>query len=205
MDTNIKIKKLQQKIRDLRKVHKLSGTEMAKDMNEKYNISLNKGTISKWENGIQTPSTEYIFYLCDYFKVDANWFLGLKKQNSERKNAIKDKKEKIEKVGQFLKEKRKEKNLSMENLVKEIKRKYKKPLNKGICDCSMRFFWNWCKYIPWIYEKTGKLPENEHIEKIESNSILYEYIKEIAKKRIAGNEMQLNKEAVKLLKEKHEK
>lgn len=36
MDTNIKIKKLQQKIRDLRKVHKLSGTEMAKDMNEKY-------------------------------------------------------------------------------------------------------------------------------------------------------------------------
>lgn len=69
MDTNIKIKKLQQKIRDLRKVHKLSGTEMAKDMNEKYNISLNKGTISKWENGIQTPSTEYIFYLCDYFKV----------------------------------------------------------------------------------------------------------------------------------------
>lgn len=131
MDTNIKIKKLQQKIRDLRKVHKLSGTEMAKDMNEKYNISLNKGTISKWENGLQTPSTEYIFYLCDYFKVDANWFLGLKKQNSERKNAIKDKKEKIEKVGQFLKEKRKEKNLSMENLVKEIKRKYKKPLNKG--------------------------------------------------------------------------
>lgn len=56
-----------------------------------------------------------------------------------------------------------------------------------------------------IYEKTGKLPENEHIEKIESNSILYEYIKEIAKKRMAGNEMQLNKEAVKLLKEKHEK
>lgn len=56
-----------------------------------------------------------------------------------------------------------------------------------------------------IYEKTGKLPKNEHIEKIESNSILYEYIKKIAKKRMVGNEMQLNKEAVKLLKEKHEK
>lgn len=131
MDTSIKIKSLHKKIRDLRKNHKLKGIEMARDMNKKYNIGLNKATISKWENGIQTPSTEYISYLCDYFKVDANWLLGLKKQNSKKKNETKDIKERIEKVGQLLKEKREEKKLSMENLVKEIKRKYKKPLNKG--------------------------------------------------------------------------
>ena len=52
---------------------------MAEEMNKKYNIGLNKATISKWEKGSQTPSTEYISYLCDFFEVDANWLLGLKK------------------------------------------------------------------------------------------------------------------------------
>ena len=79
MNTTIKIDILRKKIRDLRKIQKLSGTRMAEEMNKKYNIGLNKTTISKWEKGSQTPSTEYISYLCDFFKVDANWLLGLKK------------------------------------------------------------------------------------------------------------------------------
>ena len=79
MNTEIKIDILRQKIRDLRKIQKLSGTRMAEEMNKKYNIGLNKATISKWEKGSQTPSTEYISYLCDFFEVDANWLLGLKK------------------------------------------------------------------------------------------------------------------------------
>lgn len=45
---------------------------------------------------------------------------------------MKDVKERIKDAGHLLKEKRKEKKLSMENLAKEIKKKYKKPLNKGI-------------------------------------------------------------------------
>ena len=79
MNTAIKIDVLRQKIRDLRKIHKLSGKEMAEKMNKKYNIGLNKAAISKWEKGSQTPSTEYISYLCDFFQVDANWLLGLEK------------------------------------------------------------------------------------------------------------------------------
>lgn len=45
---------------------------------------------------------------------------------------MKDIKDRIKDAGHLLRKKRKEKKLSMENLAKEIKKKYKKPLNKGI-------------------------------------------------------------------------
>lgn len=44
---------------------------------------------------------------------------------------MKDVKERIKDAGHLLREKRKEKKLTMEDLAKIIKKKYKKPLTKG--------------------------------------------------------------------------
>lgn len=47
------------------------------DMNNKYQIELNKGMVSKWENGINEPSLKYASYLALYYDVSLDYLIGL--------------------------------------------------------------------------------------------------------------------------------
>lgn len=47
------------------------------DMNTKYNIELNKGLVSKWENGVNEPSLRYAGYLAKYYDVSLDYLIGL--------------------------------------------------------------------------------------------------------------------------------
>lgn len=47
------------------------------DMNTKYNIELNKGLVSKWENGVNEPSLRYAGYLARYYDVSLDYLIGL--------------------------------------------------------------------------------------------------------------------------------
>ena len=47
------------------------------DINSKYGIDLNKGLVSKWENGINEPSLRYATYLAQYYDVSLDYLIGL--------------------------------------------------------------------------------------------------------------------------------
>ncbi len=47
------------------------------DMNTKFSISLNKGLVSRWENGINEPSLRYAAYLAQYYDVSLDYLIGL--------------------------------------------------------------------------------------------------------------------------------
>lgn len=47
------------------------------DINYKYQIELNKGLVSKWENGVNEPSLRYAAYLAQYYDVSLDYLIGL--------------------------------------------------------------------------------------------------------------------------------
>ena len=47
------------------------------DMNTKFQIELNKGLVSKWENGINEPSLRYAAYLAKYYDISLDYLIGL--------------------------------------------------------------------------------------------------------------------------------
>ena len=47
------------------------------DINSKYNIDINKGFVSKWENGVNEPSLKYASCLAQYFDVSLDYLIGL--------------------------------------------------------------------------------------------------------------------------------
>lgn len=40
-------------------------------------IGVAQSAVSQWENGINEPKASYIFALCEYFEVSADYLLGL--------------------------------------------------------------------------------------------------------------------------------
>ena len=55
----------------------LSMDMLVYDINEKYSIDLNKGLVSRWENGINEPSLRYAGYLAKYYDVSLDYLIGL--------------------------------------------------------------------------------------------------------------------------------
>lgn len=55
----------------------LSMDMLVYDINEKFNIELNKGLVSRWENGINEPSLRYAAYLAQYYDVSLDYLIGL--------------------------------------------------------------------------------------------------------------------------------
>ena len=64
------------RLRELREEHELSMDFVVFDMQHRYNVEINKGQLSRWENG-QSPSLKYIKYLAVYYNVSADYLLGL--------------------------------------------------------------------------------------------------------------------------------
>ncbi|MGM9908514.1 MAG: helix-turn-helix domain-containing protein [Limosilactobacillus vaginalis] len=66
-------------IRDLRKQHRLSQTELAKA------VHVSQATVTAWETGKAEPSSSALNTLASYFNVSADYLLGRKE--SENKTA----------------------------------------------------------------------------------------------------------------------
>lgn len=66
-------------IRDLRKRHRLSQTELAKA------VHVSQATVTAWETGKAEPSSSALNTLASYFNVSADYLLGRKE--SENKTA----------------------------------------------------------------------------------------------------------------------
>lgn len=69
--------KIGKKIKDLRIKGKLSQEELAENINRKFNTKLNKGMVSKWENGLGDPKLEYARYLAIFFNVSLDFLLDI--------------------------------------------------------------------------------------------------------------------------------
>ena len=66
-------------IRDLRKQHRLSQTDLAKA------VHVSQATVTAWETGKAEPSSSALNTLASYFNVSADYLLGRKE--SENKTA----------------------------------------------------------------------------------------------------------------------
>lgn len=68
---------LKDRLKLLRNEKGLSMDMLVWDMNMKYQLELNKGLVSRWENGINEPSLRYASYLAQYFDVSLDYLTGL--------------------------------------------------------------------------------------------------------------------------------
>ena len=68
---------IKDRIKELRIEKGLTLDMLVFDINNKYNVELNKGLVSKWENGHNDPSLKYAGYLAQYFDVSLDYLIGL--------------------------------------------------------------------------------------------------------------------------------
>src|SRR5690606_40455652 len=77
-------------IKDLRLKRGLSQEELAEKINARFGTSLNKGMISKWENGIGDPRLETARHLAVFFGVSLDYLLGIEPPRSEERRVGKE-------------------------------------------------------------------------------------------------------------------
>lgn len=75
-------------LRGLREQKQVSMDKMCEDLNNVYNVSIAKSTISKWENGKAEPSLAYARILTKYFNVTLDYLLGLEKEEMYNFNKL---------------------------------------------------------------------------------------------------------------------
>lgn len=104
-------------IRELRTARGLSLEELAEQMNKRYGSTINKGMISKWENGIGDPRLENVRQLAVFFDVSLDHLLGIKQTvevetiaaHHDGEEWTEEELEEIEAFKRFVKMKRQEK------------------------------------------------------------------------------------------------
>lgn len=65
------------RLKELREQRGLTMDMLAADMNQRYGLKLNKGTISRWESGATDPAMSYVIKVADYFNVSIDYCAGL--------------------------------------------------------------------------------------------------------------------------------
>ncbi|NOJ73914.1 helix-turn-helix domain-containing protein [Paenibacillus alvei] len=70
-------------IKELRVKQGLSQDDLAEKLNSKFGSSINKGMISKWENGLGDPRLETVRHLSMLFNVSLDHLLGLEQKVEE--------------------------------------------------------------------------------------------------------------------------
>lgn len=70
------IENLGKRLKELREIRELTMDMVVYDINQKYNIMLTKGNLSRWENGINYPSLLYAAYLAKYYNVSVDYLIG---------------------------------------------------------------------------------------------------------------------------------
>lgn len=71
------------KIRELRKSNNLTQTELAEELNSKFNLKIDRVMVSKWERGCQVPVLYTISCLAKIFNVSIDYLSGQKTTTSE--------------------------------------------------------------------------------------------------------------------------
>lgn len=79
-------------LKNLREAKNVSMDKMCDDFKQKYNVSIAKSTISKWENNKAEPSMSNARILADYFGVTLDYILGLEKVDDKIKKIAEDNK-----------------------------------------------------------------------------------------------------------------
>lgn len=64
------------RLKSLRKDKKLTQSELAKRLNEKYALNIDRAMISKWEIGYQTPTISTLSCIKDFFNVSLDYING---------------------------------------------------------------------------------------------------------------------------------
>lgn len=95
-----------ERIREARKNINMLQADLAIEFNDNYNIyakekglpgkSIDKRTISNWENGISSPNVDYLPILCKILKTDINDLLGFSIPKEIENKIIYKKKIKLE-------------------------------------------------------------------------------------------------------------
>lgn len=75
-------------LKGLREQKQISMDKMCEDLNNVYDVSIAKSTISKWENGKAEPSLANARILTKYFNVTLDYLLGLEKDESYNFNKL---------------------------------------------------------------------------------------------------------------------
>ncbi len=70
-------------IKELRTGQGLSLDELADKINQRHGSSINKGMISKWENGLGEPRLENVKQLALFFNVSLDYMTGLTEQEPD--------------------------------------------------------------------------------------------------------------------------
>lgn len=65
------------RLNKLRTQRELSMELLTIDLNSKYGLRLNKGTISRWESGQGDPAISYVKCIAEYFNVSVDYLIGL--------------------------------------------------------------------------------------------------------------------------------
>ena len=65
------------RLKELRNERQLTMEMVVTDMNNKYNIEITRGNLSRWENNVNTPTLRLAAYLCLYYGISLDYLLGL--------------------------------------------------------------------------------------------------------------------------------
>jgi transcriptional regulator with XRE-family HTH domain len=65
-----------EKLKALRGQRSLTQEKLATELNDKYETSISKSMISRWEKGSTDPQMKYVRIIADYFNVDPSEIMG---------------------------------------------------------------------------------------------------------------------------------
>ena len=74
MDNDLKIVGV--RLKALRLERELTLEMVVWDIKRTFNIEINRGSLSKWENGVNLPTLFYAAYLCKYYGVSLDYLIG---------------------------------------------------------------------------------------------------------------------------------
>lgn len=75
----------------LRNLKDLTLDELSKCVNEQFDVSINKGMLSKWENEKGEPSLQYAIILANFFNVTVDFLIGVNSKNEIGYSSIEEK------------------------------------------------------------------------------------------------------------------
>lgn len=64
------------RLKELREQKELSMDMVVTDMNNRFNIEISKGHLSRWENGKNYPSLALAAYICAFYDVSLDYLIG---------------------------------------------------------------------------------------------------------------------------------
>jgi transcriptional regulator with XRE-family HTH domain len=86
-------------LKNLRTSRKLSIDQLVKQINEKYDTTISKSMISRYENKLSEPRMEIVRILADFFNASPDYIMGLEEDAKEK---TKKRNEKIDTIAAHL-------------------------------------------------------------------------------------------------------